>query len=183
MFTFTQMRADAQKIIDIFAQDIASIRTGRAKPSLVEHIEVDAYGSKMKLLELASISAPDTTSIVIKPWDKTVVKDIEKALLISDLHIQPIIDGEQIRLSIPPLTGERRQELVKLVMQKKNTYLEMLRDVRSKYKKQIEGQKGQAGVSEDAIKVDLEQLQKNIEEFTKKIDTVASQKEQELLAL
>lgn len=183
MFNLSPMKTDGTKLLDVFAGDLATIRTGRAKPSLVENIEVEAYGSRMKILELAGISAPDSSSIVIKPWDKSVLKDIEKALSISDLHIPPVVDGDQIRLSIPPLTGERRQELVKLVGQKKNTSLEMLRDIRIKYKKMIDGQKGQAGVSEDAIKHDLEELQKITDEFSKKLEEMAAAKEKELLDL
>jgi ribosome recycling factor len=137
----------------------------------------------MKIMELASISAPDSTQIIIKPWDKSVLKDIEKALSISDLHIPPIVDGEQIRLSIPQLTGERRQELIKLVGQKKNATLEMLRDIRTKYKKQIDSQDGQAGISEDDIKRDLVELQKVTEEYTVKIDEMTKTKEKELSEL
>jgi len=177
------MKTDGQKLLDVFASDLSTIRTGRARPSLVENIEVEAYGGKMKLLELYSISAPDTSSIVIKPWDKSVIKDIEKAITISDLHIQPVVDGDQIRLSIPPLTGERRQELIKLVSQKKNATLEMLRDIRIKYKKQIDNQKGQPGISEDAIKKDLEDMQKMTEDFTGHIEEMGKAKEKELSEL
>jgi len=177
------MKQDSSKLIENYLQDLGSVRTGRAKPSLVENIEVEAYGSRMKIMELAGISAPDSTQIIIKPWDKSVIKAIEKAITISDLHIQPIVDGEQIRLSIPPLTGERRQELIKLVGQKKNSTLETLRDIRTKYKKQIDAQDGQAGISEDDIKRDLVELQKVTEEFTAKIEDLTKTKEKELSEL
>lgn len=183
MFSFASMKQDSSKLMEVYLQDLSSVRTGRAKPSLVENIEVIAYGSTMKIMELASISAPDSSQIIIKPWDKSVLKDIEKALSISDLHIPPIVDGEQIRLSIPQLTGERRQELIKLVGQKKNATLEMLRDIRTKYKKQIDSQDGQAGISEDDIKRDLVELQKITEEYTVKIDEMTKTKEKELSEL
>ncbi len=183
MFSFASMKQDSSKLMEVYLQDLSSVRTGRAKPSLVENIEVIAYGSTMKIMELASISAPDSSQIIIKPWDKSVLKDIEKALSISDLHIPPIVDGEQIRLSIPQLTGERRQELIKLVGQKKNATLEMLRDIRTKYKKQIDSQDGQAGISEDDIKRDLVELQKVTEEYTVKIDEMTKTKEKELSEL
>lgn len=183
MFNFTPMKSDSSKIQELYVNDLASVRAGRAKPSLVENIDVEAYGSRMKLLELASITAPDSTLIVVKPWDKSVIKDIEKAISMSDLHIPPVVDGDQIRLMIPPLTGERRQELIKLVGQKKNATLEMLRDVRTKYKKQIDGQKGSPGISEDDIKRDLEALQKLTDEFAGKIDEVTKAKEKELSEL
>ena len=180
MFALDTMKSDATKMIDVFQNDLSTIRTGRAKPSLVENILVDAYGSKMKLLELANISAPEPTLIIVKPWDKSVISAIEKAIQISDLHINPVVDSDQIRIAIPALTGERREELVKLVSQKKHTSEDMLRDIRTKYKKQIDGQKGTAGVSEDDIKRDLDALQKVTEDFMKKIADIASAKEKEL---
>lgn len=183
MFSFSSMKQDSSKLLEVYLQDLSSVRTGRAKPSLVENIEVEAYGSQMKIMELATISAPDSTQILIKPWDKSVIKAIEKAISISDLHIQPIVDGEQIRLSIPVLTGERRQELIKLVGQKKNGALEMLRDIRTKYKKAIDAQDGQAGISEDDIKRDLVELQKVTDEFTAKIEELTKAKEKELSEL
>lgn len=183
MFSFTSYKLDAEKVLENFARDLASIRAGRAKPSLVENISVLAYGSQMKLLELASITAPDATSIVIKPWDKSVLKDIEKAIQISDLHIPPVIDSDQVRLSIPPLTGERRQELIKLVSQKSHSAEDSLRDVRTKYKKQIDAQKGNPGVSEDDIKRDLAELQKITDDYVSKIGAAQSEKEKELSQL
>jgi ribosome recycling factor len=159
---------------------LETIRVGRAKPSLVENILVDAYGSKMKLLELANISAPEPTQIIVKPWDRSVLSAVEKAIQISDLHINPVVDGDQIRISIPPLTGERREELAKLVIQKKHTAEDMLRDIRTKYKKQIDGQKGSPGISEDDIKRDLEALQKLTDEYMKKITDISSAKEKEV---
>ena len=181
MFALDPMKRDADKTVEVFMGDLTTIRTGRAKPSLVENILVDAYGSKMKLLELANISAPEPSQIIIKPWDRSVISAIDKAIQMSDLHINPVVDGEQLRISIPPLTGERRQELAKLVMQKKHVAEDMLRDIRTKYKKQIDGQKGQPGISEDDIKRDLESLQKMTDEYMKKITDVSSAKEKEVL--
>lgn len=183
MFNLQPMKHDGEKLLQVFVSDLATVRTGRATPSLVENIEVEAYGSRMRLVELGTISAPDASSLIIKPWDKSVMKDMEKAITASDLHIPPVVEGDQIRLVIPPLTGERRQELVKLVSQKKHVSLEMLRDIRTKYKKQIDGQKGQPGVSEDDIKKDLENLQKEHDQLAKKIEEVAAEKEKELKEL
>src|SRR5258708_7343409 len=116
MFLLDPMKRDADKTLEVFQGDLETIRVGRAKPSLVENILVDAYGTKMKLLELAGISAPEPTQIIVKPWDRSVLSAVEKAIQISDLHINPVVDGDQIRISIPPLTGERREELAKLVV-------------------------------------------------------------------
>lgn len=180
MFSFTQTRQDLEKLLEVYQGDLATVRTGRAKPSLVENIMVEAYGAQMRMMEVASIAAPDSSSIVIKPWDGGVLSAIEKAINMSDLHLQPVVDGQQVRINIPPLTGERRQELVKLVAQKRHGAEDMLRDVRTKYKKQIDGQKGQPGISEDNIKQDLEQLQKIHDEYMKRIEEATLAKEQEL---
>lgn len=174
------MKRDCAKTIEVFQDDLATIRTGRAKPSLVENVLVDAYGAKMKMLEVASITAPEPSSIIIKPWDQTLLSAVEKAIQISDLHISPVNEGGQIRLSIPPLTGERREELAKLVSQKKHVAEDMIRDVRNKYKKQIDGQKGQPGISEDDIKRDLAELQKQTDEFMKQITEISTAKEKEV---
>ncbi len=180
MFSFEPMKRDVEKTIEVFETDLASVRTGRAKPSLVENVMVDAYGSKMKLLEVASITAPEPSQIIIKPWDQSLLGAVEKAIQISDLHISPVNDGGQIRISIPPLTGERREELAKLVVQKRHVAEEMLRDIRNKYKKQIDNQKGQPGISEDDIKRDLESLQKLNDDFMKKLSEISTVKEKEV---
>lgn len=180
MFSFEPMKKDADRMLDIFQGDLTTIRTGRAKPSLIENVLVDAYGTKMKMLELASITAPEPSQIIVKPWDQTLLAPIEKAIQISDLHLNPVNEGGQIRISIPPLTGERREELAKLVFQKKHVAEEMLRDIRNKYKKQIDGQKGSPGISEDDIKRDLETLQKHNDDYMKKIAEIAIAKEKEV---
>lgn len=180
MFALDPMKRDADKMVEVFQGDLGTIRTGRAKPSLVENISVEAYGSRMKLLELANINAPEPTQIIVKPWDRSVMAAIEKAIQTSELHLNPVVDGDQIRISIPPLTGERREELAKLVVQKKHTAEDMLRDIRTKYKKQIDGQKGMPGVSEDDIKRDLDSLQKITDDYMKKITDISGAKEKEV---
>ncbi len=180
MFSLTGFSTDSDKLLNVFQDDISTVRTGRAKPSIVENVSVEAYGGYMKLMELASITAPDSSMIIIKPWDQTVMGAIEKAIQISDLHLNPVVDGQQIRISIPQLTGERREELVKLVSQKRHKAEEMLRDIRTKYKKQIDAQKGEPGISEDDIKRDLESLQKKTDEYVKKLANISTRKEEEL---
>lgn len=180
MFSFQTMKQDSEKLLEAFGSDLSTVRTGRARPSLVENVPVEAYGSMMKILELANISAPDPGMILIKPWDSSVIQAIAKAIQISDLHLNPVVDGQQIRLVIPPLTGERREELIKLVLQKKHSYDEMLRDIRTKYKKQVESQEGNPGISEDDIKHDLEALQKVTDEYAKRLQDMTTAKEREL---
>jgi len=183
MFDLSRFTKDAQRVIEIVAHDMVTVKTGRAKPSLVEGVMVEAYGTRMKLMEIAHITAPDTTLIVIKPWDKGNLPAIEKAILSAGLNLQPVVDGEQIRISIPSLTQERREEMVRLVKQKLETGKQMLRDVRIKHKKYADEQKGKPGVSEDDIADNLEQLQKEMDIFTTKLDTMAAEKEVELMSM
>lgn len=178
-----EFQDQAQEVIELAQQDLKGIKTGRAKPSLVEDVEVLAYNSKMTLKELASITAPDPQQIVVSPWDKTVLEEIEKALAGSNLHINPVVDGDIIRIKIPPLTQETRQELVKLVTQKLESAKAMLRQVRNESKAKIEEQEGQSGVSEDDIHQQLQDLQKITDETMDKLEEMGKNKEAELMSL
>ena len=102
-----------EKVLEFFKKDITSLRTGRAAPSLVEAVKVECYGTKSDLMQLASITAPEPQTITIKPWDKNILKDIERALQSSDLNINPVVDSDLIRINFPSLTEESRKELVK----------------------------------------------------------------------
>jgi ribosome recycling factor len=180
MSDLTQFDQDAQKVCDVFRDDLSTIKTGRAKPSLIEQVLVEAYGTRMPIVELATISAPDPTLLVIKPWDKSVLTPIQKAIAAAPLGLNPNVDSDQIRIPIPPLTEERRNEMVKLVKQKLEAAKQMLRDVRQKHKKNIDDSEGQPGVSEDDIHDLLEELQKKTEATTVKLDSIAQDKQTEL---
>ena len=137
----------------------------------------------MTVKELATISAPDTSLILISPWDKSLVSAISSGIQKSGLNIQPIVDGETVKISIPPLTQERREELVKLVHQKLEAGKVLMRTVRSEVKAEIEAQEGGAGVSEDNINYWITDMQKQVDEATKKIDELGAEKEKELMTL
>ncbi len=169
--------------IEVVKKDLSSVRTGRAKPSLVEDVKVEAYGTLMTIKELATISAPDTTLIVIAPWDRGLVGAISSGIQKSGLNIQPITDSETVKISIPALTEERRLELVKLVHQKLESAKVMIRGVRTEIKEEIEAQEGEAGISEDSIKMWLESMQKTIDQYMLKIDEIGKEKEKELMTL
>lgn len=171
-------------VLDLVKEDLLSIQTGRAKPSLVEDVPVEAYeGSTLTIKELATISAPDPHLITIKPYDTSVIEAIAKGLSSSSLNLNPVVDGEMIRILVPALTGERRSELVKAVKQKAEGGKAMLRQVRNDLKKEIDDQRDSAGVSEDDIFAANEKLQKLIDEFNSSLDEIASQKETELMTL
>ena len=176
----TQQKMD--KVLQVVADDLATVRAGGAKPSLVENLVVTVYsGQKMRLVELATITAPDPGLIIVAPWDKSVVKDIEKAIGESDLRLTAANAGNIIRIVIPSLTEERRVDFVKLVKQKLESGRVMLRGVRGEQRETIEKQKGQPGVSEDDIKRQLEELDKTTAEYIQKLEKLATDKETELL--
>jgi ribosome recycling factor len=174
---------DGDKVLQVVQDDMATVRTGRAKPSIVENVMIEAYGTNMRLMELAMISAPDPNLITISPWDKSVLSAVEKGIASAGLNLNPVVDGDQIRIVVPSLTQERREDMVKLVKQKTEGGKQMLRNVRQKHKKLIEDQKGQAGVSEDAIKIALEKLQQTHDAYVVKLEQLAKDKEVELMQI
>jgi len=180
---FTVSKRKFGKVVELVQEDLLGVQTGRAKPALVEGVKVEAYeGSFMEVKELAGTTAPDAHSIVIKPWDPSTLEKIEKAIQKSDLGVSPVVDNDLIRISIPPLTEERRKELVKQVKQKVEGGKAMLRQVRLEAKKEIDKQKDQSGVSEDDIHEMYERLQKQVDEYNKELDEKEKQKEKELMA-
>ena len=143
-------------------------------------IEVE---SSLAVMELATISSPDTSMLVIAPWDSSVLSAINKGILAAGLNLNPVVDSNQIRISIPPLTEERRLEMVKLVKQKLESGKQMVRDLRSKFKKMIDDQKGKPGISEDDIERDLEAMQKEVEALSTKLEDLSKKKETELMEI
>jgi ribosome recycling factor len=178
-------QSQMKDVLVLTQDDFKNIKTGRAKPSFIEDIKVsvESYGSTMELKELASITAPDPHMLVVSPWDKTVLKDIEKAIAKSELNLSPAIESDLIRVKIPPLTEESRKELVKLVYQKLESSKILMRQARNEAKSEIEAQEGKPGVSEDDIHQTLETLQQIVDEYTEKIDELAKNKEQELITV
>lgn len=171
-------------VVDLVSEDLMNVQTGRAKPALVEAVQVEAYeGSFMQVKELASITAPDPQSIIIKPWDPTVVKKIEKGILKSDLNLRPVVDKDQVRINIPALTEERRLGLVKVIKQKVESGKAMIRQCRLEMKKEIDSKKDDDGISEDDVHGMYDRLQEQVDEFNKRLDEMESNKEKELMSL
>jgi len=172
-----------EKTIEVVKQDLSSVRTGRAKSSMVEEVKVDAYGAMMEMRELATITTPDSTLIVITPWDKSLVGAISKGIQKAELNIQPIVDGETVKISIPSLTEERRVELVKVVNQKIESGRVMIRQVRAEIKSEIESQEGESGVSEDDVKNWLKRMQEAVDKAMDILDKIGKVKEVELMKI
>jgi ribosome recycling factor len=181
---FDEMKKKLEQSLAIIQGDLDMVRTGRARPSLVEGISVEAYpGTWMKLNELAAISAADAHMLVVKPWDQSTLKKIETAINAEKIGINPIVDGDMIRIAIPPLSEERRLELVKAVKQKVESGKTILRDIRSDEKREIEGKKGDPGVSEDDIERWLTEMQKLFDSYVERVEQMGEEKEKELMQL
>lgn len=172
------------QVIAMIRDDLATLSTGRARPALVEDIKVEAYpGSILTLKELGTISTPDLQTLNIQLWDQSVIPETIKAIQAANLGLNPLVDQNLIRLHIPALTEDRRQELVKAVKQKIEAGRGMLRQIRVDLKKSIDDQKNQPGVSEDDIHSNYDRLQTLVDEFHGQLDNLEQGKTKELLSL
>lgn len=170
-----------EKAFDYLTHEFAAVRTGKASPALVENIDVDAYGASMKLKQLAMISTPEPRLVVIQPFDASTTKDIEKALKESKLGINPVTDGKLIRLPIPPLTEDRRRDLVKGVKQMSEESKIRVRSARRDAMDGIKKAGKEGGLAEDAVEGYEKEIQKLTDTFTKKIDEATVLKEADIM--
>ncbi|MEE8373522.1 MAG: ribosome recycling factor [Dehalococcoidia bacterium] len=170
-----------EKAIEALKSELATIRTGRASPSLVEHIKVDYHGVAMPLNQVASIATPEARLIVIQPWDRQILVSIEKAILKSDIGLNPNNDGNVIRLVIPQLTEERRTQLAKMVRGRIEDGRVSVRNVRREAMEKLRSLKDDKEMSEDEQKRAMGRLQQVTDGFIGRIDQVAKDKEAELL--
>ena len=168
-----------QAAVDHVASEISTVRTGRANPQLLHRIHVEYYGSPTPLQQLASISVPEPRLLVVQPFDKGTVNDIEKAIQSADLGLNPTNDGNVIRIAFPPLTEERRKELIKVVRHMAEEGKVSVRNVRRASKTDMEALHGE--ISDDDIHRGEDELQKLTDRFTERIDQILGNKEDELL--
>ncbi len=167
--------------IDALQRDLASLRTGRATPSLIENVTVDYYGSPTPLKQIASISAPDARAIMVQPWDKQALREIERSLMRSELGFNPSNDGNIITVPIPPLNQERRQELVRLLKRKIEEGKVSVRNVRRDGLETLRKMERDKAISQDQNRRSQEQLQRTTDAHIKDIDQVATAKEAEIM--
>ena len=172
-----------EKTLDFFKQDIGSLRTGRVSPSIVESIKIESYGTFTELVQLASITSPEPHSIAIKPWDKSIIKDVEKAVSNSDLNVNPVVDGDLVRLNFPPLTEESRKELVKILHKKLEESRIALRGQRDKIKDETITLEKEKQISEDERFQDLKNLDEMTKEYNEKLKEVSDNKEKEIMTI
>jgi ribosome recycling factor len=170
-----------EKAVDALRDDLMSIRTGRASPALVERLRVDYYDTATPLNQIASISAPEPRLLVIRPWDPTALETIEKALLKSDLGLTPNNDGMVIRLSIPPLTEERRQDLGKLVGRRVEEGRIAVRNIRRDTQDDLRDLEKEKLITEDDLYRGREKLQELHDEYVKRMEQIGDAKQKEIL--
>lgn len=180
-----EVRTEAEdrmsKGIDALKKELSTLRAGRATPSLLEKVSVEYYGAPTPINQMANVSAPEPRLLIIQPWDKTVLPDIEKAIMKSDLGLTPNNDGIVIRLSIPQLTEERRSELVKVVKKKGEEAKVAIRNIRRDANDQLKDFLKDGEISEDDNRKGQEDIQKITDRYIKDIDTLVDKKEQEIM--
>jgi ribosome recycling factor len=179
----SDLRQKIEKIMELIRQDLGSVRTGRASASLVENIIIDAYGgsAKLKVLELATIGTTDPRTIVITPFDHTVIQEIEKGIVAANVGLNPVVDGQILRINIPPLSEERRQELIKGMKHKLENGRIMVRQARHDAMEQVKKAHEEKEISDDDMHRHEKDIQKVIDDTIAQIDSMGKQKEEELL--
>jgi ribosome recycling factor len=177
-----EARRKMEKVLEVMARDLSRIRTGRASVALLEGIKVDAYGTSMPLPQVASLAAPEPRLLTVQPWDLGLLSDVEKAILKSDLGLTPMNDGKLLRLPIPALTTERRKELVKMVKKMGEEAKVALRNVRREANEDLKEMKKEKMLSEDDAHRAQEEVQKVTDDFIKKVDGQAAEKEKEIMS-
>ena len=177
------MRDDMQSALAALEKELTTVRTGRASPQLLENVQVDVatYGAVMPLNQLASVAAPDPRLLVVTPWDKSTLSDIEKAIGSAGLGLNPSSDGQIVPVPIPALTGERRQELTKVVRRHGEDSKIRIRNARREYNDVFKGMEGEKEISKDEMERLLKQVQAATDDNVAKVDVVVAAKETELL--
>jgi len=180
-----ELNGKIEKILQILREDLGTIRTGRATPQLVENIVISAYGgtARLKLLELATVGVTDATTVVITPFDVSIIGEIQKGIEVASTGLTPVIDGQIIRISIPPLSQERREELIKLMKHKLENGRIMVRQARHEAMTVIKKQHDEKEIGDDEKERLEKEIQKKVDSAVEKIEDMGKQKEEELLQI
>jgi len=178
-----QLEEQMKKAMEAMAADFRAIRTGKASGAIVENVMVDYYGTQTRLRDLAGISTPDAKTICIQPWDKSAMPAIEKAIINSDIGISPVNDGKVIRLPVPPLSQERRQQLSKQVKVRSEEAKVEVRNIRRDGNETAKKAQKNSEITEDQLKNLLDKIQKLTDSYVVKSDEAAAAKEKELMTV
>lgn len=184
MDLLNESKQKMQKALDVLKNDLATVRTGRAAPSLVENISVSVYGgsARMRVMEVATITSSDPQTLLITPFDGSIIGEIQKGLMEANIGLTPTIDGQNIRISIPQLSEERRKELIHLMKQKLENGRIMIRQMRQDAMQEIKKQKDN-GISEDEVERLEKEVQKATDKAIEEIEIMGKKKEEELMQL
>lgn len=172
-----------QKAIQVLKKDLLTLRAGRANPALLDKVQVEYYGSQMPINQVATISTPDPRSLVIQPWDKSTLGEIERAILKSELGLTPNNDGNVVRITIPPLTEERRNELVKLARKMGEDAKVAIRNIRRDANDELKKLEKNGEIPEDVARRGTDEVQKVTDKFIKETDQIVAAKEKEILEI
>ncbi|HXX46414.1 MAG TPA: ribosome recycling factor [Candidatus Acidoferrales bacterium] len=178
-----QAKIRMEKAVEDFRKDLASVRTGRANVALLDHVRVDYHGTPMPINQLGTLNVPDPMMIVISPWDPGALTLIDKAIRTSDLGLNPTNDGKVVRVPIPPLTEERRKDLVKHIHKVLENHRTAVRNIRRDIKEAVEKLEKEKKISEDERKRSLDELEKLTHSETKKIEDLSAAKEKEVMEI
>jgi len=182
-----EIRKDAEarmgKSIEALRHELAKLRTGRAHPSLLEHIRVDYYGSEMPISQVANVSVGDARTLIVTPWEKNMVQVVEKAILTSDLGLNPATAGTTIRIPLPPLTEERRRDLIKVVRHEGENTKVAIRNIRRDANQHLKELVKEKEISEDQERQAQDQVQKLTDKYTAEVDVVLAEKEKDLMEM
>lgn len=181
MSALKDVRDRMEKALEAVRREFASVRTGKATPALVEHVRVEAYETQMPLEQLSTISAPEPRLLVVQPWDKNLMGDIEKAIRSAGLGLNPSNDGNVIHVPIPPLNEERREELVKVLHKMAEEGRISIRNARRAANDEIKAQMKEGEIPEDRGHRELEQVQELTDQYVAKIDAMLKAKEEEVM--
>ncbi|MGD0152204.1 MAG: ribosome recycling factor [Thermacetogeniaceae bacterium] len=181
--TLQQLEDKMKKTVDLMAKDLTTLRAGRATPALLDKIFIDYYGTPTPLHQVATISVPEPRLLVIQPWERNLVPQIEKAIQKSDLGVTPNSDGYLIRISIPSLTQDKRKDLVKVIQKKAEEVRVVVRNLRRDGNDQIKAIEKKGDLSEDEAKRTLEEIQKKTDKYIKQVDQIAEAKQKEIMEL
>jgi ribosome recycling factor len=179
--TLQQAKTKMNKSVDAMHDDFNTIRTGRASSALFDKIKIEYYGQPTPINQVATVSIPEARLVVIQPWDKSVLDDIEKAIQKSELSLNPNNDGKVIRINIPPLTEERRKEYVKMAKNMAEQARVAIRNIRRDANDDLKKQEKSSDITEDDLKRGMDEIQKMTDDFIKKIDDAVEEKEKEIM--
>jgi len=181
MPSIAEVRAQMEKAVEATRREFGTIRTGKASPALLETVRVDAYGSSLPLNQVGTVSAPEPRLLVVQPWDKGLIGEIERAIQSSGLGLNPSNDGNVIRIPIPPLTEERRRELAKMLHKLAEEGRIGIRHARQEANKEIRRRQQAHELSEDEARRQLDEIQKLTDEYVARIDQLLESKEREVM--